>query len=326
MPRFFHFLHRVGVAVLIGLGVAVAADAQPPARADLDARFDRLTQGLDLTAEQTASLDALAQRYADADRADLWAAAADASSILTDAQIDQLQQAAEARRSERREGRGERGQRGERRTRPDGDRPAEGLRQRGDRARGDRQLGDRVQLTDEQREVLHAIRTDVRERTETLVTQFREGDLSEDALVAQTKALRDEAARRSAAALPAEAAQRLAERQQQRDAEQAAREAALDLTDAQKAAFQSRMLDRVRDGGPDLRPFLDDEGRLDRQALREAQREQREAARAERAANPILTDAQEDVAFLHRAIAGGRGVRGHGRRGPGGRGGLGMGR
>lgn len=326
MTRFSDLLHRLGVAVLIGLGVALAVDAQPPARPGLDARLDRLTQDLDLTAQQTASLDALAQRYADADRADLWSAAADVSSILTDAQIDQLREAAEARRAERREGRGERGRRGgERRARPDGDRPAEGRRPRGDRARGDR--GERVPLTDEQREALRAIRADVRERTEALVTRFREGDLTEDAFVAQTKALRDEAARRSAEALPAEAAERMAERRQRREAEQAAREAALDLTEAQKAAFQSRMLDRVRDGGPDLRPFLDDDGRLDRQALREAQRARREAARAEREADPVLTDAQEDVVFLHRAIAGGRGMRGHGRRGgPGGRGGFGMGR
>jgi hypothetical protein len=311
MPRFSPFFRRAGAAVLSGLGVAAAADAQAPA--GLDARLSRLTQGLDLTAQQATSLDALAERYADADRADLWAAAADVSSILTDAQVDQLQQAAEARRAERREGRGERGRHGERRARPDGDRSAEGRRPRGDR-------GERVQLTDEQREALRAIRTDVRERTEALVTQFREGDLSEDAFVAQTKALRDEAARRSAEALPTEAAERLAERRQRREAEQAAREAALDLSAAQKAAFQSRRLDRVREGGPDLRPFLDDDGRLDRQALREAQRARREAARAAREADPILTDAQADVAFLHRAIAGRRGMRGHGGRG------FGMGR
>ncbi len=317
MPRFSHVLRRAGAAVLIGLGVALVADAQAPARPGLDARLDRLTQDLDLTDEQSASLDALSQRYADADRADLWAAAVDVSSILTDAQVDQLQQAAEARRAERREGRGERGQR---RARRDGDRPAEGRRLRGDRPRGTH--GERVRLTDEQREALRAIRTDVCERTEALVTQLRDGDLSDDAFVAQIKALRDEAARRSVEALPAEAAERRAERQQRREAEQAAREAALDLTEAQKAALQSRMLDRVRDGGPDLRPFLDDDGRLDRRALREAQRARREAARAEREADPILTDAQEDVAFLHRAIAGGRGMRGHGRRARG----FGMGR
>ncbi|PAP78424.1 hypothetical protein [Rubrivirga marina] len=318
MTRLPDRLHCLGVAVLIGLGVAFAADAQTPEHAGLDARLDRLTQGLDLTAEQTSSLEDLAERYADAERADLWAAAADVSSILTDAQIDQLQQAAEARGAERREGRGERGQRrAERRARPDGERPTRGRRQRADRPYGDR--GERVQLTEEQRDALRAIRSDARERIEALVTQFRAGDLSEDQFVARTKALRDEAVRQSVAALPAEAAQRLGERLQQRDAETAAREAALDLTEAQKATFQSRMLDRVREGRPDLHPYLDENGQFDRDALREAQRERREAARAEREAlreraDPLLTDEQKAIVAVHRALTGGERGREVGRR------------
>lgn len=318
MTRLSNRLRTAGAAILIGLGVAYTASAQTPSFPDLDARIDRLTQDLDLTAEQTSSLDALAERYANAERPDLWAAAAEASDILTDAQIDQLRQAAEARRGERREARGERGdrRRGGRGMGPHGDRRMRG----GDRgSRGDRgPRSERMPLTEEQREAIREIRTDVREQTEALVARFREGDLSDDMFVAQTKALHQEAARQSAEVLPAEVAERMAERQQRQEAEKAAREAALDLTDAQKAALQSRRLDRVREGQPDLRPFLDEDGQLDRQAFREAMRERMDATRAEREANPILTDEQEDVAFVHRALAGGgRGMRGPGRRGSG---------
>ena len=326
MTRLPALFHRAGLAVLLGLGVAFAADAQPAARLSADARLDQLTEGLDLTADQSAALDALGTRYADADRATLWTAAADVAAILTDAQIDQLQQAATARRSERSGARGERTRRprGERRARPDGERRARPDGERRARPDGDRRQraprGERTELTDAQREALRAVRDDVRARTEALVTQFRDGALTEDQFVERTKALREEATRRSAEALPAEAAQRMAERHAQRDAEKTARERALGLTDAQKAQLQSRRLDRVREGGPDLRPFLDEGAELDRDAMREALRERREQARAEREADPVLTAEQQDVVFLHRALAGGgrdghRGRRGQGRRG-----------
>ena len=308
MTRPSRFLHRAGLAVLLGFGVAAVADAQPAARLGVDARLDRLTDGLDLSSSQSAQLDALAERYADADRAALWAAAADVASILTDAQVDQLQQAAASRRGEGRAARGERGRRpqveqgGEQARRPRGQRLA---RPDGDgRQRG----GDRAQLSDAQREALRAIHEETREQTEALVTQLREGALSEDQFVERTRALRDDAMRRSADVLPDEAAERLAAHRAQRDAETAAREQALGLTDAQKARLQSERLDRVREGRPDLRPHLDEDGQLDREAMRDALRERREEARAEREAAPVLTAEQQAVVFLHGALAG----RGHG--------------
>ena len=303
MTRPSRFLHRAGLAVLLGLGVAAVADAQPAARLGVDARLDRLTDALDLSADQSSQIDALGERYADADRAGLWAAAADVASILTDAQLDQLQQAA-SRHGDRRPARGERGRRprgeqarrphGERRARPDGAR-----RQRG---------GDRAELSDAQREALRAIHEETREQTEALVTQLREGALSEDEFVEQTRALREDAMRRSADVLPDEAAERMAAHRAQRDAETAARERALGLTDAQKARLQSERLDRVREGRPDVRPYLDEDGRLDREAMRDAMRERHEAARAAREADPVLTAEQQAVVFLHGALAG----RGHG--------------
>ncbi|WP_420456646.1 hypothetical protein [Rubrivirga sp.] len=306
MTRLSDFLHRAGLAAVLGLAVAVAADAQPADRG-LDARLDRLAQGLDLSAEQSAALDALATQYAQADRADLWAAAAQASSILTDAQIDQLQQAVAERRGERGQvrPRGERGHRSGRAHR--GDRPGRG--ERADRG-----------LDDAQRQALREIRADVRAQAEALADQLRQGSLSDDEFRARTRALREEGMRRSAEVLPAEAAAQLAERQAQRQAVEAAREKALGLTAAQKEQLEARRVERVREseGRPDLRPFLDADGRLDRRALGEAMRERREAmreARGER--DEILTEDQQDVAFLYGALAGGRHGRGHrgGRRG-----------
>ncbi len=312
MTRLSRFLPRTALAVLLGLGLVVAAAAQP---AGLDARLDRLTQGLTLTADQSSALDALGTQYAQADRADLWAAAAQVSSILTDAQIDQLQQAVADRRGE---GRGERGMRGADRRGSRGDRGP-----RGDRAgRGDRSdRADRTPLDDAQRQALREIRADVRSQVEALTDQFRAGSLSDDAFVAQTRAVRDEGVRRSAAVLPADAAARLTGREAQREASEAARDRALGLTAAQKDQMQAQRLDRVREseGRPDLRPYLDADGRLDREALREATRERREEAREARGERTeVLTAGQQDVAFLYAALAG-RGGRGHGARSRGGR-------
>ena len=320
MTRSSQFFRRAGLAVLIGLGVS-AADAQPRG---LDARLDRLTDGLTLSTQQSASLDALATEYAEADRADLWAAAAEVSAVLTDAQIDQLQQARTARRSERgaRSGEGRQGRRGDRATR--GDRQDRTARE-GRQERGSRQgRADRPTLTDEQRDALRAIRSDVRAQAEALADQLRDGAISDEAFLAQTRALREEGVRRSAEVLPADVAAERAERQASRDAAQAAREQALGLTAAQKQQMEARRLDRVRNAPEplDMRPYLDADGRLDRQAFREAQRAQRETmreARGER--DDVLTEDQKDIAFVYSALAGGRD--GQGRRGRGHRGGRG---
>ena len=320
MTRSSQFFRRAGLAVLIGLGVS-AADAQPRG---LDARLDRLTDGLTLSTQQTASLDALATEYAEADRADLWAAAAEVSAVLTDAQIDQLQEARTARRSERgaRSGEGRQGRRGDRATR--GDRQDRTARE-GRQERGSRQgRADRPTLTDEQRDALRAIRSDVRAQAEALAYQLRDGAISDEAFLAQTRALREEGVRRSAEVLPADVAAERAERQASRDAAQAAREQALGLTAAQKQQMEARRLDRVRNAPEplDMRPYLDADGQLDRQAFREAQRAQRETmreARGER--DDVLTEDQKDIAFVYAALVGGRD--GQGRRGRGHRGGRG---
>jgi len=321
MTRLTAFFLRAGLAAAIGLGVAASTSAQP-ARG-LDARLDRIASEAELTADQTAAVEALSARFADADRADRWAAAAELSTILSDAQIDALRTAAEAGREGRARPDGaQRGRRGR------GGRAGRGGDRAGRSDRGDRpDRGDRAELTDAQRDALREVRADVRTQTEALVAQLRAGDLSDAEFAARVRAVREAGQARAAAALPAEAAARMAERDAARDAEQAARAEALGLTADQQAALEARMAQRVRQAPerPDLRPYLDADGRLDREALRDAQRARREASRETRSeardeAEQILTDDQQDIVFLHRALSGGsRGQRGGRRGGRGGR-------
>ena len=265
MTRPSSFLLRAGLAIAIGLGVAAATSAQP-ARG-LDARLDRLAAELDLTAQQRAEIAALAGRYADADRAALWSAAADLSDVLTDEQVDALRQRVQARHEQVEARRGERPDRFERGRR--GRQSARGMHGRRDGRRG----GDaRAALTDEQREALREVRNDVREQTEALVTDLRAGDVSEAEFADRLRQIRETGRAQAAEALPAEAAARLAEREARRGAETAARAEALGLTAEQEAAFEPLAAARVRQASerPDLRPYLDAEGRLDREALRDA--------------------------------------------------------
>ena len=172
-------------------------------------------------------------------------------------------------------------------------------------------------MSDEQREAVRAVVQDVRPQAEALVERFRAGDLSDEAFLSEVRELREDAAARLGAALPNEAADRMAQATARHEEATAAREEALGLTAAQKDAYQARALDRLHEGRrrPDMRPYLDAEGHLDRQAFREAMRAQREAARSEREvrreqAAQILTDEQQDIVAVHRALAGRHGMRG----------------
>ncbi len=197
--------------------------------------------------------------------------------------------------------------------------------QRSDGPRGERSRGERPQRTDEQREALREAQTAQREQMQALVAQLRAGQITDDAFVARSRALREQAEAQRRAALPADQRERMAQMDARREAAQTARENALGLTDAQKAAYQTIALDRLRSAPerPDLRPFLDEDGQLDRAALREAMREQREARGDDREAlrertESILTDEQQSVVAIHRAIAGRSGEAGrHGMRGRG---------
>jgi hypothetical protein len=314
---------RMALALAVGLLVAFAADAQPT-RPDLSGRLQRITADLDLSSAQQSALNGIAERYEGADGAALWQAAVEVEQVLSDAQVAQLRESMSARRAEREEARGHR-PRGDRRMRGRrGDR--QGRAQRPDGLRSERP--DRPRLTEEQRESLREARTASRQQMQDLVQQLRDGEITDDAFVAQSRALREQMEAQLREALPAEQQERMTEMTARRDAVKTARENALGLTDAQKDAYQTLALDRLRaaPGQPDLRPFLDDEGRLDRQALRESQREQRESMREEREARreqveDILTDEQQAIVAVHRALAGGsRGMRRGGMRGRGMRG------
>ena len=278
---------------MLGLSVAWAADAQPA----LDARLGRLAEAAGLSDDQRPLLDAVAARYSDANRADLWAAAAEVHALLTDDQIARLRETVEARRGDRR-----------------ADRPGRDGRRADRGRRGGERRADRARPTDEQRRARREVRADLREQRQALTQRLRDGSISDDAFVAEMGALRERAeARRDALRSDAAAPDRRA----RREAVQDARDRALGLTDAQTARLQTLRLDRIRQSpGPlDVRPFLDADGRLDRAAFRHAQRERRQAAREVRqsqreAAEAVLTDDQREVVALHRALAGGRGGRG----------------
>ena len=306
-------VHRAALGAALVLGGAASAQPADRARPDVSARIDRATSGLDLSADQRSRLGDLADDYADPGAGDLWRLSADVAAVLTDAQIDQLREAQIARRSDRREARPERGRRGDRSRRPRGRR--RGAR-RGDEAVAEGRRGVH-RMSGEQREAVRAIVQDVRPQAEALVERFRAGDLSDEAFLSEVRELREAAAARLGAALPTEAADRMAQATARHEEATAAREEALGLTAAQKDAYQARALDRLHEGRrrPDMRPYLDAEGHLDRQAFREAMRAQREAARSEREARreqaaQILTDEQQDIVAVHRALAGRHGMRG----------------
>ena len=295
---------RAGLALALGLGVAAASAAQP---APLDARLGRLADRLSLTAEQAAALDAVAARHDADDPAALWTVADGVRQVLTADQIARLRASREARTGPR-DGRsmrqGEAAPRG--RTRA-------ATRGRADRRRGDRQRGGDA-VTDAQRQALRVIRDDARTRRERLAEALRDGRLSDQAFADQMRALREDTARRVAGAFP-DAAKRRAEREARREAAEAARDDALGLTADQKARLLAIRLDGVREAPerPDMRPYLDAEGRLDREAYREATRAQRQALREaaqtrRQQAEGVLTDPQRDLVAVHRALAaGGRG-------------------
>ncbi|MEM0961151.1 MAG: hypothetical protein AAGK21_01265 [Bacteroidota bacterium] len=288
---------RLGAAILIGLGLAAIAEAQP--QRSLDARLDQITQPLDLSSDQETALDAVAQQYG---REDSWAAAAAVHDILTADQISQLRQTAEQRRSQRRARAGE------------GRQMRRGARRAGPR-RGQTQRVGRMSraLSDEQRASVREIRRDLRQQRETLIADLREGNVSDEVFQSRMRQLRDAAETRMLDVVPAGAATRMREARARRDAAKSAREQALGLTASQKAQIAGLRVDRVRQAPErlDLRPYLDDDGQLDRQALREAQRGQREMRREraqahrEAVAN-VLSAEQREIIALHRALSGPR--------------------
>ncbi|MEO0558117.1 MAG: Spy/CpxP family protein refolding chaperone [Bacteroidota bacterium] len=319
----FPFLRRTLPALAFGLLFAAAASAQPSTQRSLSDRIARAVP--DLTDTQKSQLDALTiPSRQDRQPGDAWGVAANATDILTADQIETLL----AARDEAISKRGDRARRGgkARMGRGQRGRMGRGLR------RGARARAGGPQLSEEQREALRESRQAARGEREALVEQFRSGAIDASTFQSRSEALREQQqAARRANATP-EQIERMEAAQERRDAAKAAREAALSLTSAQKEQMEAIRLERIRmsPGAPDLRPYLDADGQLDRQALREARRAQREEMSDERMAlrqraESILTDEQKATIALHRMMARGqrvgragegrRGMRGAGRRG-----------
>ena len=243
------FLSTVRAALVLSVGWAGAATAQP---VDFEARLDRLSKRLELTPEQRSAAGTLA---ADAETpAGLWAVTADLHARLTAEQRAALTEARAEHRARGERPRDERRLRGERAPRPGAER------------------------SDAQREARRAERERLREQRDS-------GALSADAYAAAVRALREQRRAEALAAATPEQRARLEARAAQRQAEKAARERVLGLTEAQAQQLQALRHDRAA----------------------------RRADRGERA--ELLTERQRELLALHRALAG-HGGRGHRRGGP----------
>ena len=299
----FPFLRRAVPALLLGLLFAAATSAQPAQRS----LSDRLSRaGLDLTVQQTSALDAAATQARSGDRGGaLWSLTGDVKDILTPAQIESLL----ARQSDRREMRGDRarGQSGE------GGRGGRGMR--GARRQLDGSArADRPQRTGAGREVTREARQAARAERGAITERFRSGAISAGAFQSQMEELRERQRAERLANATSEQRERLEARHERHEARQAAREDALGLTTAQRDELVLIRLERVRlrPAAPDLRPYLDADGQLDRAAVREARRDQREALAPEMEAlraraDAVLTDGQKATLAIHRMLA--RGAR-----------------
>lgn len=287
---------RLALRAVLTLAVGLAAQTAAAQPVPLDVRLGALSERLSLSAEQADALDAIGNRST-ADRPSaLWDVARQVRGVLTADQVDALRQAPEQDARPRRMGRGD----------------GPGLRPRvrnGAGPRGGRLVRRGERLTEAQRQTLRAVRDDVRARRQTLVERLRAGEVSDQSFADAMRALRQDAAERMAAVRP-EADGLRDQRRARRDEAQAARDAALGLTDDQRARLLALRLDAVRDAPdrPDLRPYLDAEGRLDREAMRQATAAQRQARRAaaqerRQQAAEVLTDEQRDLLAVHRALA-----------------------
>ena len=287
---------RLALRAVLTLAVGLAAQTAAAQPVPLDVRLGALSERLSLSAEQTSALDAIASEQT-ADRPSaLWDVARQVRGVLTADQVDALRQGPEQDARPRRMGRGD----------------GPGLRPRarnGAGPRGGRLVRRGERLTEAQRQTLRAVRDDVRARRQTLVERLRAGEVSDQSFADAMRALRQDAAERMAAVRP-EADGLRDQRRARRDEAQAARDAALGLTDDQRARLLALRLDAVRDAPdrPDLRPYLDAEGRLDREAMRQATAAQRQARRAaaqerRQQAAEVLTDEQRDLLAVHRALA-----------------------
>lgn len=284
-------------AVTEPVGGSVASE-ELLANAELGSAINELTQSLGLSDEQLAAIQDLAARSADraSEPGAAWYAAAELQAILSSDQIAALDgRLATARGRVRME-------RGERSATRDGagERSRAGLQSSGrmsDGARGYAWLD----LTEEQQAQIQAVLESHRGALLALREEFRDSDLSRDEMRSRAEAVHE--------AIRAEIEPLLTQEQQDRLQE---REAGLEVR--REAATEKREAARQRGEAEHA-------AMVDALELTDAQIEQMESLRQDRGAHreafgEILTDEQQEVVVLHRALAAHRfraaGSEGHG--------------
>ena len=313
-----------GAFVLAGLaafGLAACGGADTPtelvggavvsddvlADADLGSAISGLTQSLDLSEEQLAAIQGLTSRIQGQEEVPgaTWYLAADLQEILSSDQIAELGSQIQAARGRVRMERGERsasrdsaGVHSRARTRS-----SSGMSHRGDAYAW-------LDLTEPQQEQVQAILESHRTEIESLREEFAGSDLSRDEMRSRSEAVRGAIRAEIEPVLTQEQRDRLLER----DAELEAR---------RESAMEKR--EQARQRGESEHAAM-----VDALELTDAQIEQVDALRQNRGAHreafgEILTDEQQEVVTLHRALVAhrfraagpeGRG-RGAGRRGGG---------
>ena len=288
------------------VGGAVVSD-ELLANADLGSAISGLTESLGLSDEQLAAIQVLTARNQGEEpvAGAAWYVAADLQEILTSDQIAELDSQIRAARDRVRMERGERS----------ASREDAGTESRS-RVRFSRGMSHRghgwawLDLTEQQQEQVRAILESHRAEIEALREEFGGSDLSRDEMRARSEAVREAIRSEIEALLTQEQRDRLLER----DAE---------LGERRESVMEQREQARQRRAAEHA-------AMVDALALTDAQIEQVDALRENRGAHreafgEILTDEQQEVVTLHRALiayrfrgAGpeGRG-RGAGRRGGG---------
>ena len=216
--RTLALLAAIGAPALQAQAVREAPSAQQ--------RIARATAGLDLSQDQETKLDAVAARHTTAEPGATWRLAADVEAILTDAQVQSLAEKRAEHRTRRSERRG-----------PSGEKAGRG-----------RKAGGLLGLTEAQREQMKAGREAMRTQHEALRAQLQSGALSDAEYAERSRALRDEAKAAFDAALTDAQRRTMQEAAARREAERAAREAVLQITPAQKAAYEAARADAARSG------------------------------------------------------------------------------
>lgn len=254
------------------------------ADADLGSAIGELTKSLGLSDEQVTAIQELAAQHADQERAPgaAWYAAAGLQTILSSDQISAIDTQLAAARSRIRMERDERSTTRE----GTGDRSRPGARSsRGMSGQGHGYAW--LDLTEEQQAQIEAVLESHRAEFQALREELRGSDLPRDEMRSRAEAVRE--------AIRAEIEPLLTQEQRDRLQE---REAGLE--ERREAAMQNREAGRQR-GEAEHAAMVDALG------LTDAQIEQMESLRQDRGAHregfgDVLTDDQQEVVTLHRAL------------------------